>query len=88
MVRSPHAAQVVYTFTAHRTVNIRRAAQVVKFQESLGSEISRERNESTLGGKGLAVGGSARSSTGVVDADNVIIFDHNNIPVLRRLIRA
>jgi hypothetical protein len=57
---------------------------VAKFQESLGSGTIRERNESTVGGKGLAVGGSVRSSTGAVDGDNVTMFDRNNILALRR----
>jgi hypothetical protein len=32
MVRFPQAAQVEYTFTAHRTTSIRRATYVVRFQ--------------------------------------------------------
>lgn len=61
---------------------------MVKFQGSLGPGISRERNESSIGSEGLAVLGSARSSTCVVDGDNVTMFDRNNIPVLRRLRQA
>ena len=32
MVRFPQAAQVEYTFTAHRTISMRRALYVVRFQ--------------------------------------------------------
>src|SRR5882762_1815686 len=51
MERSPHVAHVVYIRTAQNRTSIRRAAIVVKFQGTFGSEINREKYE--LPGAGL-----------------------------------
>src|SRR5882762_84684 len=50
MVRFPQAAQVAYTFAAHRAVSIRRAMYVVRFHNAGWSLSSRKRGagESTV----------------------------------------